>query len=455
MGPAGLHTPSLRVRVIAAGMLAWLVLVLVLDVFVFLSLRSQLLDSLDELLDARATLAQELGADLTAEDLDARLTRLGVPALVYAADGRRLTADPAVPGFGQSPPGPVDPPSGALAERTVTLPSGVSVTVLASRSGVERTLDQVLLFEAIGSIGVLSLMLVLLVRMSRVLLEPIDHVVATAQRIAGGRTGERLRPDRPDTELGRMAVAFDHMLDSLERAVDQAQAAEQEARDAEAGTRRFLADAAHQLRTPVAGLRVLIDSVLRTERPEERERLLSKLAQESSRLGSLVTSLLKVARLDRGDAPTLTRHDLITVVEEEVARARDFAPGLEIVHEAAVTGGEADVDVDEIRNALTNLLDNARRHALSRVTVTTTHRDGTFEVVVADDGPGLPEGGEARAFDRFVTLDGRGGSGLGLPIARGIARAHGGDLDYRSGAFVLSLPAATTGPRPSRSGTPT
>jgi len=441
MGSSRLTTPSLRVRLIATGMITWLVLVLSLDAFVYFSLRTQLLDSLDGLLDARLTLAQELAASLTPEQLDARLTELGVRAVVRAPDGRRLTADPAAPGFGPSPPGPITPGSGVV-EKATALPDGVTITVFASRAGVDRTLEQVILLEAVGSAVVLLLMLVLLLRLSKVLLRPIDHVVVTAERIAGGRTGERLRPDRPNTELGRMAVAFDEMLDSLQEAVDTAQTAERDARLAESRSRRFLADAAHQLRTPVAALRALVDSLLRVRDPGEQERLLDNLARETARMSRLVSSLLRVAEIDRGEARARVTTDLTVLVDEEVARAREFAPNLEVEHRRGAASVTVVADVDSLREGVSNLLDNARRHATRRVMVESFDDGLIAGVRVGDDGPGLPAGSEEAAFERFVMLDGRGGSGLGLPIARGIARAHGGDLVYREGWFVLTLPRA-------------
>ncbi len=442
MDRSRLHTPSLRVRIIGAGMVTWVVLVLSLDAFVFLSLRTELLGSLDELLETRATLAQELGANLTPEQLDERLTELGIPAVVYAEDGRRLTADPAAPGFGPGPPGPLGPPDTPREALDVELTTGVTVTVFASRAGVERTLRQVLLFEAIGSFAITLLMLVLLLRMSKVLLDPIDQVVVTARRIAAGRSGERLRPDRPGTELGRMAAAFDEMLDSLEEAVELAQAAERDARDAEARSRRFLADAAHQLRTPAAALRALVESLLRTENPDEQQQLLDNLAREATRMGNRVVSLLRVAQLDRGDTPRIEPIDLTAIVADETARARDFAPHLEFLC-AESEPLIVDVDADMIREAVANLLDNARRFAARRVRVSVTARPGHVDITVADDGPGLPAGGEERAFERFETLGEQGGTGLGLPIARGIARAHGGEVAYRDRGFVVTLPAAT------------
>lgn len=437
-----MQTPSLRLRVIGAVMVAWIVLVLSLDVFVFLSLRTQLLDSLDELLQTRAQLALELGATLDPEELDRRLTELGVPAVVIAPDGTRLTADPASPGFGAGPPAPADRLRDPVVEREVELENGVTVRVLATRAGVERTMDQVLILEVVGSLAVLVLMLVLLLRASRVVLGPIDQIVSTARRIAAGRTGERLRPDRPETELGQMAVAFDEMLDSLEAAIEQSKQSEREARESEARSRRFLADAAHQLRTPVAGLRASVDSLLRTSDPEEQEQMLDNLARETARTSRLVTSLLRVAELDRGEPMRRSRADLVEVVRSEVLRARSFAPRLSITLDEPSGPVSIDMNVDGVAEAISNLLDNARRHAAAGVAVAVTDDGGWAEVAVSDDGPGLPPDLAERAFERFSSFDDRGGSGLGLPIARSIARSHGGDVHYREGAFVLVLPSA-------------
>jgi signal transduction histidine kinase len=100
-----------------------------------------------------------------------------------------------------------------------------------------------------------------------------------------------------------------------------------------------------------------------------------------------------------------------------------------------------DVDPDAIREALANVLDNARRHAASRIDVTFVRKPDDAEVSVGDDGPGLRESSAERVFEPFVVLDGHGGSGLGLTISRGIARAHGGDVTYEEGRFILRLPA--------------
>jgi signal transduction histidine kinase len=205
-------------------------------------------------------------------------------------------------------------------------------------------------------------------------------------------------------------------------------------------SREFLATAAHQLRTPIAGVRASADALFWVDAPEEQEHLLANLSTESARAGRLIHSLLQVARLDQGEG---FRHELVDVrqvVQSEVDRARSMSsPTTEFV----VASGDpvpATIDVQATRDALANLLDNARRHAKLQIHVRIESDDRATRVVVADDGPGLPAGCEEQVFDRFVSLDGGGGSGLGLSIARQLIRMQGGDLFYDNGDFVMELP---------------
>jgi signal transduction histidine kinase len=227
------------------------------------------------------------------------------------------------------------------------------------------------------------------------------------------------------------------MLDAQERALASA-------REAEARSRRFLADAAHQLRTPVAGVRAASEALLHNPQPDEQDRLVAHLAREATRTGRLLDGLLRVAQLDRGATPVRRPTDLVALLAEEVERQQALAPSLAIELD---TAGDAvcPVDADALREAVANLLDNARRHATDRITVRLRVAGGQALVRVADDGPGLAAGTEEAVFDRFASLDDRGGSGLGLPIARGIARAHGGEVVWRDGAFELSVDARTDG----------
>jgi len=216
-----------------------------------------------------------------------------------------------------------------------------------------------------------------------------------------------------------------------------------EARQAELRGREFLAFAAHQLRTPIAAIRSTADALVVSGREgPEHEELLRAITSESARAGRLVNSLLRIARLDQHEPLPLRQADLAGLVEAEVQRARARAGMIEW---SLVSDGAIDVfcNPESLGEAVAALLDNAQRHARERVSVLVRAVDGAAEVTVSDDGPGLPAGKAAAAFDRFVTLDGGGGSGLGLPIARGIAEAHGGSLHYADGRFTIRVPSHT------------
>ncbi len=174
--------------------------------------------------------------------------------------------------------------------------------------------------------------------------------------------------------------------------------------------------------------------------------MLANLIREVARAGRVLHSLLRIARLDQGRPPERQPTDLMALLDDEVERAAALAPALAITsrHEGAAVDRVL-LDADDVRELLANLLDNARRHAEERIVVTVTATEQELSVRVADDGPGVAEEARHRVFERFSSLDGHGGSGLGLPIARGIARAHGGDLVYDGEAFVLTLPRVHAG----------
>jgi signal transduction histidine kinase len=205
--------------------------------------------------------------------------------------------------------------------------------------------------------------------------------------------------------------------------------------------REFLAYAAHQLRTPLAGIRASTDALLVSGAPSQQERLLVNLSQEADRAGRLLTSLLQMARVDQGEMAPAQALDVVAMCRGELERPDPSAGSVTVrlVVEDAPPGpvllsGEA------TKNALANLVDNARRHASREVTVTVRATASTVEIAVADDGQGVPDAQAERLFDRFVSLDGQGGSGLGLPIARGLIEAQGGKLTYEAPRFVIRLP---------------
>ena len=419
-------TVSLRARVAATGVAVVAIVLLGLDTFVYVSLRERLIGTLEDRLESRTNLARRLGPTLIASEL-AQLAGSGVQVTVRSADGRVLASEP---DGGDPMPGEASP---HLLTRRVALPGGEVVDLSVSRSGADQTLRRLMIWEAVGTAAAVAMAALLLARTARIALHPLDRVVETARLIRAGRSGERLNPSRSDTELGRMALAFDEMLDALEAALEESRASENR-------SKRFLAEAAHQLRTPIAGIQASVESLPYARTRPERERLLDHVAREAHRAGRRVAALLRMARLDRGERPERRLCDLAALCREETERAAVLAPNLRVSFRAPNGSRTVAVDPDAIREALANVLDNARRHAGSRIEVTLGRKPNDAEVSVADDGPGLTASSAERAFEPFAVLDGHGGSGLGLTIARGTARAHGGDVTYEGGRFMLRLP---------------
>ena len=266
---------------------------------------------------------------------------------------------------------------------------------------------------------------------------PVD-VGLTLSPIHGddGRVAEVATIARDITEQRWLAAALDESIRTLQGALEAAERSEEQART-------FLADAAHQLRQPITGVQACVEALLSDPSRPDRHRLMANMVRGTVRAGQLVAALLRMARLDQGQhvikpAPC----DVVGICTDEADRLYSLAPNLNIVLRAEqLDDPRPAIDAEALRDIVANLLDNARRYAVQQITVTIRVENGRVEVRVADDGPGLPDDLVERAFDRFVTVGSHGGSGLGLPIARGLARAHGGDLTY-DGSFVLRLAAA-------------
>jgi two-component system, OmpR family, sensor kinase len=260
-------------------------------------------------------------------------------------------------------------------------------------------------------------------------LRPLDSMAALAKAITEGDRGRRLAPTRTDTEIGQTARAFDEMLDELE-------GAESRARQAEQRTRAFLADAAHELRTPITGVLAAAETLLHHGDelpPADREKLQSLLVREAQRAGTLISDLLAAARLDAGVDLDLSPVSLRHLAYNELDRVRLLQPETSVT----TSGDDALVTADagQVSGILRNLLDNAMRAAgpQGRIHLNLYQHDGVAVLEVWDSGPGVPPSERERIFERLVRLDNSrtsdaGGSGLGLAIARGYARAHGGDL---------------------------
>lgn len=344
--------------------------------------------------------------------------------------------------------------------RVVGLEDGSRVLLVADTGPIEEVRRDLRLIMVATGLGTLALAgVLLLVAVSRAL-RPLDRLTGLARRITAGDRGRRLRPDRDRTELGRAGVAFDEMLDALEateararRSADEATEAAATARAAEARTRGFLSDAAHELRTPLTGMQAAAEQLAAGAGTDARQqRRAALLVGETTRAGRLVTDMLDMARIEAGPALVRQDVDLGGVVAAAVERAALLAPRLSVTRSGDDTL-TVRADPTRVTQILANLLDNARRHTPAGGAVAVhVERAGTAAAVtVTDTGPGIPEADRERVFERLVRLDGarerdRGGAGLGLAIARGLARAHGGDLvcePHAGGArFRLTLPVA-------------
>ncbi|MFY1599732.1 sensor histidine kinase [Micromonospora sp. WMMD737] len=469
-------TPSLRrrVTVAAVGLIAALLIGvgIVFDIVFGARLTDDLDDELADLFyDAPALV--ELG--LSPQEVVDVLQEPDFRVQLIAADGARYGDPRLVPATEHAhplpKPIPLDAgtdtplPWGDLPSSKVTglLPDGSLLTIQADTSGISRTraaMRQKMIVGAIVTLAVAGLAVRFAAGRA---LSPLQRLTATADDITLGDRGRRLLPDRPGTELGHAAEAFDRMLDALESAEQSAKDAATVAQRAEAQGRRFLSDAAHELRTPLAGIQAVADQLVagattQSEAsdgaPPRTRRHAELLGNETRRAARLVGDLLDIARIDAGAGLRLESIDLGRIVTDEADRAAMLAPDITVRRT-----GEREVSVNadptRIAQILSNLLDNARRHTPSsgQITVHLETVDGTAWVTVSDTGPGVAEGDRERIFDRLVRLDDArdqdsGGAGLGLPIARALAEAHGGSLEcLPSGAgavFRLSLPIGRT-----------
>jgi signal transduction histidine kinase len=280
---------------------------------------------------------------------------------------------------------------------------------LAPASQAMRTLTHVLIPAVPALLALVALFTWLAV--GRVL-RPVSAIRAKVADITAHDLHERVpEPDTRD-EIAALARTVNATLDRLRTAVD--------------GHRQFVADAAHELRSPLAVLRTRLELA----RPQETE-LAAEALEDVDRLQSLTSDLLLLARLDARGPLRAAETDLAQLVAEEAARRRprlEVRVTLDLTPDVLVHGS-----ADHLRRLVANLVDNAVRHAAATVAVRLARAGDRAVLDVEDDGAGIPPEHHATVFDRFTRLDAArprdtGGCGLGLPIARDIAAAHGATL---------------------------
>lgn len=436
-------TATVRFRVTALATLAALIVLVVAGIGLVVAERALLTKSLDDALRLRA---DNLGAlvtqgegrgslgDLGDDDLVAQLVTVdgtviaashnleGAPPVTSPESGLRTVADL-----------PTDDERFRLLTRHVESPSGtVVVHVGAALDDIEESADALttILLVAVPAIAaVLAALVWILVGRT---LAPVEAIRAEVAEIDGEELHRRVpEPDTGD-EIARLARTMNAMLDRVEKATERQQ--------------RFVADASHELRSPLTRIRSELEVDLAHPADADLAATHRSVLAEAASLQRLLDDLLQLAR----GAPA--RDDPVDLDDLVFRVARQLRDETRVeVETGGVSGAQVRGDADQLARVIRNLTANAVLHAGGTVTLTLAEQDGTAVLTVADDGPGIPPAEHERVFERFARLDAArtaGGAGLGLAITRDIVERHGGtvviDPDHRPGTrVVVTLPAST------------
>ncbi len=430
-----LNRLPIRCRLTAAFAAA-VVLVLVGSVlFVYVRLRADLNDAIDAELRARATAMAAIVRQGNSEtvattpledaeesfvqvlDLDGRLLgyagTAGLPALSPPEVDNATAGDVWVE---RNLPG-VDGRARILA-RAVTIDEGVVVVVGQSLVNRDEALRDVRNSFAVGGPVAVLTASVMGFWLARLGLRPVEEMRRTAGDISARRTGQRLPLPQANDEIRRLGETLNDMLDRLEHSFER--------------ERRFVSDASHELRTPIAVAKTELEGALRTGDygPDVGEAIKAAI-DECDSLGQLAEDLLVVARTDEGGLALLLEPLPVRMV---LAGVRDRFIDRAASHDrdiVVVVDGDHTVLGDRVRlrQALGNLVDNALRYGAGTVTLHSSRLDDAIAIDVSDEGSGFAADVTEHAFDRFARGDHartRAGAGLGLAIVRALAEAHGG-----------------------------
>jgi heavy metal sensor kinase len=462
------NTRSLRFRLMAwhAGWLT--VLYLIFGIFVYASLGYYLKQSLREALARRtrqvADLVQRstldwnsLGHEIQshfAPEANHRFTRVtvnGVVTYVSGPPGDRSFNPKAVP------PAPEGPSQESFARRV--LPDGTSLLIVVLRrvtpektfiveegsaeAPLQSTLDDWLLVLVLGlAVLILGAVIGSLLLVKRAL-QPVDQIIASAERITSRNLSDRLPvPDTRD-ELERLSLTLNQMIRRLDESFQH--------------TQRFLADASHELRTPLTVIKTELEGVIdRQDGKQGARELAGNVLEEIERLRKIVEGLLALSRLDAGEAlekpvPFDLGELAATTTEQMCLLAEDKKISIEChVPEKVVVEG----DRARLKQVAVNLLDNAIKYTPpgGQVHLRVSAADHKAFLEVSDNGIGIPAEAQPHVFERFYRVDKArsrdlGGAGLGLSIVKSICLAHGGRVQLESqeghgSRFVVELPLA-------------
>jgi signal transduction histidine kinase len=317
---------------------------------------------------------------------------------------------------------------------TVSGPTGTFTVIAASPlEEVQRSITALkgaLLFAYPGLILLVGAVAWLLVGRA---LRPVEAIRREVESVTATTIHRRVPVPGGGDEVDRLAHTMNAMLDRLE--------------DAAQAQRRFVSDASHELRSPIAAIRTLVEVAREHPEAADWDAVSAAVLGEEARLEGLVSDLLTLARDDEPEPRPTTVVDVASVVRAEAARPRRVPVEVDTEVTAEVAG-----DRRTLTSAVAHLLDNAARHARAQVRCFVAEEDGVVVVRVDDDGDGVPLADRERVFDRFTRLDeGRardlGGAGLGLAVVRATAHRHAGtvvvlDAPLGGARLELALPGA-------------
>ena len=324
----------------------------------------------------------------------------------------------------------------SFADEPVVLVVGISL------SEIDRTVDH--LVRLLLAAGPAALLVTALAGswLAGLSLKPVRRMTRDAQQIGTDRLYERVAVPAPHDEVRRLALTLNAMLDRIEQGATV--------------QRRLVADASHELRSPLTVMRAELDVSLRgDELPTSGRIVLESVREEVDRMRRTVDNLLTLAAIDESGLPLLAIPCRLDQAMSEATRSVVALATVQNVDLVVDAGPEqVQADPQQLQLALVNLLENAIRYSPpgGEVRLTSWLIGGEVGLTVADQGPGIPAEHRERLFDRFYRVDGargRDGSGLGLSICREIVRAHGGRIWVesavgRGSAFSLALPAWRT-----------
>ena len=444
---------GVRLRSALAAVVVVAVATLLAGVVLLATARGILLDNVNT--TANDKLAQVVAAAANGSDMAALLRpTVRERAIVQIIDASGAVTVSSEPDAGRQPVAALRPPPGQrtrqvrrlpfahnepfqIVAATVNTPDGTQTVLVAeSLEGVDDSTEAIITALLIGLPVMALLVGTATFQLVGRTLRPVEAMRRKAASITSRNLHDRLPVPAADDEIAALASTMNTMLDRIE--------------SASAAQRQFVADASHELRSPLTTVQANADLLDAVELPEPQARSVARIRRESARMARLVEDLLLLARID--DHRLRIRRDDVDL--DDLAYAERERIGIEyprLTVDAAIEPVRVTGDADALMRVLRNLVDNAAQHAATTLTLRVQIMAGTAEVMVGNDGPPIAAADRERIFDRFVRLDDSrsradGGTGLGLPIARDIIAAHGGTLtvdDLSHGAAMrirLCLP---------------